>query len=106
VLKNLAATIAPKSDDVLVRFTYADGVLSVECDDEKFVASATGLEWPLPIAVRAGGLRELPKRLMSEEICILVDDTHLGIGTRRYGRVANEAVYGSGEAAPHPDEDA
>ena len=47
-LTSLSAMIAAKPDDTVVRFAFANDVLSVECGDERFVVSASGLPWRAP----------------------------------------------------------
>jgi hypothetical protein len=62
-LNQLGALIASKSHDALIWFNYADGVLSMKCDEERIVVSAKGVSWLKPIAIPADELRDLPKRL-------------------------------------------
>jgi hypothetical protein len=99
-LKQLEATIASKSDEARIWLRYADGILSIMCDEENFVVSAKGLPWPNAIFIRAGDIRDLPKRLRGEEISIVVGDAYLQIGTKYYHRQIDENPPAAAGAVP------
>jgi hypothetical protein len=77
------------NDDILVAFEFTNGVLSIRCNGNTLVVAGKGASWPQQVTIAAGELRKLPKRLMDEEVCLFVGDTHLSIGNRSYVRVMN-----------------
>ncbi len=92
-LKQLEVAITSKPDETYIRLEYANGVLSIMCDEEHLVLSAKGLSWPNAICVRADEFRrDFPKRLRSEEIAFVVGDTHLQIGTKLIRRDVGSGV--------------
>jgi hypothetical protein len=78
-----------------VTFDFGNNIFSIWCGGDKIATAATGKAWPQPVEVSVGELRQLPKRFMTKEVCVLVDSTHLGIGNNFYAMVTSE----TGEAA-------
>jgi hypothetical protein len=89
-LQTLSVHIASLPDEMPVVFEFREDVLSLRCDGDLIVTTATGASWPEQVTTSAGELRELPKRLMSESVCVFVGATHLGIGNRSYARIIDE----------------
>lgn len=82
-LKTLASKIEPLTDDVPIIFDFRHEVISIRCDEERIVASAKGEDWPNPVCVQSVELRELPMRFMTDEVCVVVGDSHLNRGPMR-----------------------
>jgi hypothetical protein len=99
-LKQLAPEIAAKPDDALIWFKYAAGILSITCDEERFVVSAKGVDWPKPVVVRVGEIRHLPRRLTDEEVPVVVGDSHLRIGAKYYTSLTDVDVPPPTSAVP------
>ena len=89
-LKTLAAHISEKGDATPVTFGFMDDILSISWGDQRTVVSAKGKPWPQSVVISSHDLRTLPKRLIGDEICILVGDTHLSIGNRSFPRTIND----------------
>ena len=88
-LNELITVITSKSDDTLIWLEFTSGLLSMRCDEERFVVVAKGIGWPELIVIRAGEIRDLPKRLFGIEIPVVVHHENVQIGTRYYSRLFN-----------------
>jgi hypothetical protein len=97
-LKTLSIQIASMPDDMPVEFEFKDGVLSIRCNGNTMVTAATGASWPDQVTVQVRELRTLPKRLMSKEICLLVEASHLKIGNS-FHQLSTNAADNSGSQA-------
>jgi len=90
-LKELAARIGAASYDGTVVFDFANGVLSIGYRESKIVAPGDGFNWPRPVEIPAGEFRNLPKRLMKQEVLVVVRESYLSIDTMRYKSSPAEA---------------
>jgi hypothetical protein len=88
-LKSLLVQIAAIPDDVPVIFEFKDAVLSLRCNGNSIVVPGLGVSWPNQATILARELRTLPKRLMTENVCVLVDASHLRIGNSFYNLATN-----------------
>jgi hypothetical protein len=88
-LKSLLVQIAAIPDDVPVVFEFKDAVLSIRCNGNSIVVPGLGVSWPNQATILARELRTLPKRLMTENVCVLVDASHLRIGNSFYNLATN-----------------
>jgi len=83
-LKTLAKRLATVSDDAAVTFQFDGGVLTIRCAGKPIPMAGEGDPWPRSYAVEAGSIRELPTRLMQENVEISVWERSLVVGNRRY----------------------
>lgn len=90
-LKDLGASLAAEGQGALVLFGFSDGVLFIQHGQTKIATPASGSDWPEVIAVQATEFRELPKRLMTKDILVVVGESHLRIGTLHYRLAQNGA---------------
>lgn len=86
-LKSLREHLEYSDDSEPVRFDFDGKVLSITCAVNKsersgrtiVVAAERGEPWPAEFLIPAGGLRELPKRLMRPEVDVSVRGSRLTI---------------------------
>jgi hypothetical protein len=72
----------------------------MKCDEERIVVSTKGVPWPKPIAIPADEFRDLPKRLTGDEIPIVVDGSHLQVGSRYYLLLSDADIPASDKPMP------
>lgn len=89
-LKDLGASLA-EAQGAPVLFNFSDGVLSIEHGGKKIAVTASGSNWPRPVAVHASEFQSLPKRLMKEEIPVVVGESYVMVDTTRYARIPADA---------------
>jgi hypothetical protein len=70
-------------DEALIKFEFNGTVLTICCGGKVSPMPADGPAWKQSYSVRAGTLRQLPKRL-SEPVEISVWDALLRVGNRAY----------------------
>jgi len=83
-LKMLGERLAGVDDETLIEFVFNGTVLTICCAGKVSPMPADGPAWTQSYLVRAGTLRSLPKRLMSESVEISVWEAFLRIGNRSY----------------------
>jgi hypothetical protein len=88
-LKTLAKGLATVSDEAAITFEFDGSVLTIRCAGKVIPMAGEGDPWPRSYAVRAGSIRELPTRLLQQNVEISVWERSLVLGNRRY-RVLDE----------------
>jgi hypothetical protein len=86
-LRMVGEQLAGLDDEALISFQFNGTVLTILCGGKVSPMPADGPRWTQSFSVRAGTLRDFPKRLMSETVEISVWNGLLTIGNRGY-RVA------------------
>lgn len=86
-LKNLSMIFADTDDTATVEFTFDGTVLTIRCCDQALPMPATGKAWSAHFNIPAGNLRQLPKRLMRDELEISVNHGRLYVDRVSYGGV-------------------
>jgi hypothetical protein len=81
-LKALGEQLTTVDDEAAVTFGFDGNVLTISCAGKVSPMPAEGSPWPQPYSVRAGSLRNLPKRLMQRYIEFSLWDGALRIGNR------------------------
>jgi hypothetical protein len=87
--KTLAKQLATISDDATVTFEFDGSALIIRCAAKVIPMAGEGDPWPRSYSVKAGSIRELPTRLMQQNVEISVWERSLVLGNRRY-RVLDE----------------
>ena len=95
-LKALGEQLTTVADEAPVTFGFDGNVLTISCAEKASPMPAEGSPWTQPYSVRAGALRNLPKRLMSYNIQFSVWESVLTIGNRAY-RPASTVDVGEGK---------
>jgi len=98
-LKTLAAHLHSVDDGVLVEFSFDGTVLSIKCADGLIVAAATGKSWPAKYLISAKAVRNLPKRLMDEQVDVSVWESQLRIDRLAYRGII--VVPANSDESPH-----
>jgi hypothetical protein len=83
-LKTLAEQLANVDDDTAVTIQFDGSVLTFCCAKKSIPMVAEGLAWTALYSIRAGALRQLPKRLMREWVEVSIWDSTLWIGNWRF----------------------
>jgi len=87
VLKSLHNSLERKPDATVVRFDFAGNIFSIRVDNDAIATGGTGSSWPETVTVLASELRKLPRRILKDEVCILVSPEHLQIENSYFLRV-------------------
>lgn len=82
--KRLAEQLANVNAESPVTFSFDGRVLTILCGEGVNVMSAVGKRWTQIYSIKARALRDLPKRLMSNEVEVSVWKSHLTLGNKRY----------------------
>lgn len=83
-LRNLSKQIALLDDEVSVIFQFDGNILTICYEGLVLAMPAYGSKWKFRYLIKAGTLRQLPKRLMSQEVEFSVWNSDLTIGRYRY----------------------
>lgn len=83
-LKELNTVLVEVNDTDDVQFHFDGSVLYMYCPNERIVCPASGDAWQKQYVIAAQNLRNLPKRLMRETLCIDIWESKLGIGRHCY----------------------
>lgn len=84
ILKELRAALLAASDELEVTFAFDGDVLKICCGSKVIAAAATGKPWPQRYGLRAGRLRNLPRRLRDPQVGFSVWEDDLEIANVRY----------------------
>ena len=79
----------PAPDETPVVFFFKDSVLTIRCESRLIALAGDGADWPTKYAIRAGQLRQLPKRFKGWWVEISIWDGKLRIGDKRYALIEN-----------------
>jgi hypothetical protein len=82
--------LATISDDATVTFEFDGSALIIRCAGKVIPMAGEGDPWPRSYSVKAGSIRELPTRLMQQNVEISVWERSLILGNRRYSVISNE----------------
>lgn len=88
-LKRLAELAAISDDLDLISFDFDGEIIRIRCVDELIAAPAQGKAWMDRYFVESKKMRERPKRLMSDPVCISIWKEKLVIDRYRYS-IVNE----------------
>lgn len=83
-LRTLGGLLTMVDDEAPVIFRFDGTVLTIRCAGKLTAMPAEGLAWTQPYSIRAGALRMLPKRLMSDSVHISIRNSVLTIGNQCY----------------------
>ena len=86
-LKRLAELAAILDDIDLISFDFDGEIIRIRCADELIAAPAQGKAWVDRYFVESKKMRERPKRLMSDPVCISIWKEKLVIDRYRYSTV-------------------
>jgi hypothetical protein len=78
-LKTLGEHLSSLTDSAPVVFSFDGSVLSIRFDGEAVALPGEGFPWAVRFSVKAGDLRRLPKRLMSECLGVEIWESRLRI---------------------------
>ncbi|WP_429109675.1 hypothetical protein [Aeromonas media] len=83
-LKELKTALVEVNDTDDVQFHFDGSVLYMYCPNERIVCPASGDAWQKQYVIAARNLRNLPKSLMQETLCIDIWESKLGIARHCY----------------------
>ena len=94
-IKTLASYLDPLSpeavsDETPVVFFFKDSVLTIRCKSEVIALAGRGEDWPTKYVIRAGQLRQFPKRFKGSEVEISIWNAKLRIGDKLYAGVEDD----------------
>ncbi|MCY2986854.1 MAG: hypothetical protein NTY19_03185 [Planctomycetota bacterium] len=75
------------SDETSVVFFFKDSVLTIRWESEVIALAGRGVDWPTKYVIRAGQLRQFPKRFNDSEVEISIWNVKLRIGDQVYAVV-------------------
>ena len=90
-LKTLGEYLASLSDNAGIVFGFDGSVLSIRFDKKVIAFPGEGLPWAVRFRMEARTLRQLPKRLMREEICVSIWESHITLGNYTYAGTLEES---------------
>ncbi len=83
-LKTLADRLASINDNASIFIGFRDSLLWIQVEQKPIVLPAEGVPWPTYVRIPAGNIRALPKRLMSDPVCISIWESCLIIDRSHY----------------------
>lgn len=86
-LKELNTALVEVDDADDVQFHFDGSVLHMYCPNNRIICPASGDAWQKQYVIAAQNLRNLPKRLMKETLCIDIRESSLGIDRHRYPNI-------------------
>jgi hypothetical protein len=90
-LKTLGKYLAPLSDDAGIVFRFDGSVLSIRLNRKVIALPGDGSPWTVCFRVEARTLRQLPKRLMREDIGVSIWESHIALGNYTYAGTLEES---------------
>ena len=82
-LRSALLAVPPESD---VTFAFDGEVLKICCGDKVIAGAATGKAWPYRYRLKAGRLKNLPRRLLRPEVSFSVWRNDFQIGNVKYAK--------------------
>lgn len=83
-LRELSEKLTDCPDDRPVEFDFDGSLLGIRVDGQLIRVPAEGLAWSAPVILLAGNLRALPKRFMTDFVCVEVRKTGFMVGRHIY----------------------
>lgn len=84
LLDSLRLPLAQADDNALVEFTFNGTIFAIRCGEHVFAAVAQGKIWDCEYAVTAKNMRNIPRRLMADPVCVSYYEGRINIDRYRY----------------------
>lgn len=82
LLKKIRIHVSNSSDNDLTSFSFKDGILKVNCNNEEFAISGIGEDWLNSATVKTLSLDILPKRIPNRKVIMYIWKERLHIANR------------------------